>query len=114
EDVRRVGLAHSVPGLADPTRVLGLYPAQAQRDADLPEDEGRGERLQGAADRELPPLPQQQIRAAGAPRRDGGSRRGMVYGTVLCAVLPAADPEAGLHSHVYSHRSIAGDRDAVL
>ena len=41
EDVRRMGMAHSVPGLADPAGVLGLYPAQAQRDADLPEDEGR-------------------------------------------------------------------------
>ena len=29
QDVRRLGLAHSVPGLADPAGVLGLYPAQA-------------------------------------------------------------------------------------
>ena len=32
EGVRRMGLAHAVPGLARPARVLGLDPAQAQRD----------------------------------------------------------------------------------
>ena len=32
QDVRRMGLAHPVPGLAGPAGVLGLYPAQAQRD----------------------------------------------------------------------------------
>ena len=32
QGVRRMGLAHSVPGLADPAGVLGLYPAEAERD----------------------------------------------------------------------------------
>ena len=53
QGVRRLGLAHSVPGLAHPAGLLGLYPAQAQRVADLPEDEGGGQRLESAADRQL-------------------------------------------------------------
>ena len=37
-----MGLAHPVSGLPRPAGLLGLHPAQAQRDADLPEDEGEG------------------------------------------------------------------------
>ena len=54
QDVRGMGLAHAVPRLGRPAGLLGLDPAQAERDADLPEDEGRGQRLEVAADRQLP------------------------------------------------------------
>jgi len=36
------GLAHPVPGLADPADLLGLYPAEAERIADLHADEAEG------------------------------------------------------------------------
>ena len=49
--LRRLGLAHSVPGLDRAARRLGVDPAEAERVAGLPEDEGRGQDLQGAADR---------------------------------------------------------------
>ena len=49
EGVRRMGLADSVLAVADPARVLGLYPAQAARVSDLPEDEGRRQRVEVAA-----------------------------------------------------------------
>ena len=64
--VFRVGLAHPVRRVGHPAGVLGLHPAQAERVPDLPEDEGRGQRLESAADRELPALSEQQIRAARA------------------------------------------------
>ena len=41
--VRRMGLAHSVPGVGRPADLLGLHPAEAQRIAGLPADEGRGQ-----------------------------------------------------------------------
>src|SRR6266567_8723621 len=47
-----MGLADSLPDLHRPAGVLGLHPVEIERDADLPADEGRGQRLQGAADRE--------------------------------------------------------------
>ena len=48
--VRGLGLAHSVPGVAHPADLLGLHPAEAERIAGLPADEGRGQGLEGAAD----------------------------------------------------------------
>ena len=42
QGVRRLGLARAVPGLAHPADLLGLYPAQAERVADLHPDEGGG------------------------------------------------------------------------
>ena len=62
--IRRVGLAHSVPGLGAAARRLGLDPAAAERIAGLPEDEGRGQGLEGAADRSLRQLEQRQDRAS--------------------------------------------------
>ena len=47
--IRGLGLAHSVPGLGRPARRLGLDPAAAERIARVPEDEGRGQDLEGAA-----------------------------------------------------------------
>ena len=52
EELRRLGLAHPVPALDRPARLLGLDPAAAERIAGLPEDEGGGHALEGAADRE--------------------------------------------------------------
>ena len=56
--------------------------------AAVPEDEGRGQGLEGAADGELLPVVEQQDRAAGAARRHRRPRRGVVRRTVLRAVLP--------------------------
>ena len=44
KDVRRMGLANSVPGVVGPAGVLGLHPAQAERVADLQamKEEGKG------------------------------------------------------------------------
>ena len=41
--LRRLGLAHPVPGVAGPAGVLGLHPAQDERVAALPEAEGGGQ-----------------------------------------------------------------------
>ena len=71
-----------------PADLLGLDPAQAQREPGLRPDEGRGQGLDVAADRLLPALSQQQIRPAGAARRHDGAGRGLVHRPVLRAVLP--------------------------
>ena len=55
-----------------------------------------GQRLEGAADRELLPLSEQQIRAARAARRHRRSRRGVVHGPVLRVVLPRHHAEGRL------------------
>ena len=89
-----MGLADSLPDLHRPAGVLGLRPVEIERDADLPEDEGRGQRLQGAADRELLALSQQQVRAAGSAGRHRRPRRGLVHGAVLRLVLPDPQSEA--------------------
>ena len=57
--------------------------------AGVPADEGGRQRLEGAADRQLPQVSEQQIRAAGAAGRDGRAGRRLVHGAVLRAVLPA-------------------------
>ncbi len=92
--VRRLGLAAAVPGLAGPADLLGLHPAEAERIAGVPADEGRGQGLEGAAARQLPQVPEQQVRAARAARRDGRSGRGLVHRPVLRAVLPDDHAEA--------------------
>ena len=53
--LRRLGLAHPVPGLDRAARHLGLDPADAEREPRLPADEGGGHHLQGAAEGELRP-----------------------------------------------------------
>jgi MFS family permease len=64
-----------------------------ERIARLPEDEGRGQDLQGAADRVLRPVEEPEDRDPGAGRPDGRPGRGLVHGPVLCAVLPDAGAE---------------------
>ena len=86
---RGLGLAHSVPALGRPARHLGLDPAVAQRIADLPAHEGRGQGLQGAAVGSLRPVEERQDRAAGAVRPHRRPGRGLVLRPVLRAVLPA-------------------------
>ena len=67
--VRRMGLAHSVPGFGRAARVLGLHPAEAQRVTGLPAHEGGGEGLEGAADRSFLRYPNVKYRAARPVRR---------------------------------------------
>ena len=114
QGIRRVGLAHSVLGLADPARVLGLHPAEAAGVADLPEDEGRGQGLQVSADRQLLQVSEQQVRAARAARRDRRAGRGVVHGAVLRSVLPHHHAEARLRVGLLADRRVAADRHAVL
>jgi hypothetical protein len=77
-----------VPGVPHPADLLDLHPAQAERVAGVPADEGRGPRLQEPAHRQLPQVPEQQVRAAGPPGRHGRPGRGVVHGAVLRPVLP--------------------------
>ena len=98
----------------DPARLLGLHPAQAARVAGVPEDEGRGQGLEVAADRQLPQVSEQQVRAARAARRHGRPGRGLVHGPVLRAVLPDHHAQARLRVGVHADRRIAADRHAVL
>ncbi len=104
--VRGVGLAHSVPGLGHPAGLLGLHPAQAQRDADLPEDEGRGQGLEGAADRELLPLPEQQVSCLLA-LLGATAGQGVVWYTrpVLRPVLPHHHAQAQLRPRLCADRA---------
>jgi len=51
----RLGLAYSVPGVGGPARRFGLDPAAPERIAGVPEDEGRGQELEGSADRSPSP-----------------------------------------------------------
>ena len=88
--VRRLGLAHSVPGLVHPARHQRLDPPVDERVAGLQEDEGRGQDLEGAADRVVRPVEEPEDRDPGAGRPDGGPGRGLVHGPVLRAVLPDA------------------------
>ena len=109
-----MGLAHSVHRLGHPADLLDLYPAQAQRDADIPADEGRGQRFARAADRKLLPLSEQQVRAAGAARRHRRSGRGLVHRAVLRSVLPHHHAETRLHPGLRADRPVADHRHAVL
>ncbi len=90
-DLRRLGLAHSVPAVGHPAGGLGLDPAQAQRVALVPAHEGTRQRLQAAVDRSLRQLDERQDRDLRVVRRHRRRGGGVVRRTVLCAVLPAAD-----------------------
>ena len=85
-----------------------------QRVPDLHAHEGRGQRLQGPPDRQLPALPQQQIRAAGAARRHRRPRRCLVHGSVLRPVLPADHAQAGLPLCLRADRTLPDHRNAIL
>ena len=62
----------------------------------------------------FPQVPEQQVRAAGAARRDGGPGRGLVHRPVLCAVLPDHHAEARRRDDLHADRDCAADRHAVL
>ena len=62
--VRRLGLAHSVPGLDRAAGDLGLDPAADAGEPGLQEDEGGGHEVEGAADRGFRPVEERQDRAA--------------------------------------------------
>ena len=86
--VRRLGLAYSVPGLDLPARDLRVDPAVDERVARLPEDEGRGQSLQGSSCGIVRPVEEPEDRDPRAARPHRRSGRGVVLGPVLCAVLP--------------------------
>ena len=94
--------------------VLGLGPAEAEREPDLPEDEGRRQRLEVASDRQLHALSEQQIRAARVARRHRRPGRGVVHGAILRPVLPHHHAEARLRDRVYPDRHLAVAGHAVL
>ena len=100
--------------VAHPAHLLGLHPAEAARVADIPADEGRGQGLEVAAHRQLPQVPEQQVRAARAARRHRRAGGGLVHGAVLRAVLPHHHAEARLRFGVHADRGVAADRHAVL
>ncbi len=112
--LRRLGLAHPVPGVDRAARGLGLDPADAEREPGLPEDEGRGHHLEGAADRVVRPVEEPEGRAAGAvrPRRRPGG--GLVHRPVLRAVLPDPDAEGRRLQRQPDDRRRAAARHAVL
>ena len=85
-------LAHSIPALGDPARGIDLDPAEAQRIAGVPADEGRGPRLEAPADRGVRPMGQPEDRNPRAVRRYRRRGGGLVRRAVLRAVLP--DPDA--------------------
>src|SRR5439155_1053509 len=64
--------------------------------------------------RQLPQVPEQQVRLPRAVRRDRRTGRGLVHRPVLRAVLPADLPEARLPPDVHADRALAAHRDAVL
>ena len=82
--------------------LLDLHPAQAERVADVPEDEGRRQGVATSAYQLLPQVSQQQVRASRPVGRDGRSRRGLVHWPVLCPVLPD-DHAQGRHPHRLYH-----------
>ncbi|KAH2816836.1 hypothetical protein KXV85_004043, partial [Aspergillus fumigatus] len=112
--VPELGLAHSVPRLRDPARHLRVDPAAAERIAGVPEDEGRGQELQGAADRSVRQLEQRQDRAARAVRRRDGPGRGLVHGPVLRAGLHAIDPQGRCLHRQPADRLVAAARHRLL
>ncbi len=91
----RLGLAHSVHRLHPAAGRVGLHPSVDERVARLPEDEGRGQDLQGAAVRVLRPMEEPEDRDPGADRPDRRPGRGLVFGPVLRAVLPDAGAQGG-------------------
>jgi len=93
---------------------LDLHPLEAAGIADFPADEIAGQALQAAADRQFPQVSQQQVRSAGAARRDGGAGRRLVHRAVLRAVFPPDLLEARFHSDVHPRRVVADPGDAVL
>ena len=74
--------------------------------------EGKGS--SEAADRKLPAVSEQQVRAARSARRHRRSGCGLVHGTVLRAVLPHHHAEGRLHHGLHVDRPLAADRYAVL
>ena len=80
----------------------------------VPQDEGRGQGIESSSDGELLPLPEQQVRAAGALGRHRRSRRGVVHWPVLRFVLPHHHTQAELRSRISDDWHLACSRHAVF
>ena len=87
---------------------------QTQRVAGVPENEGRGQRIQAAPDRSIRQLGQSQDRYPGIVRRNRRRSRDLVRRAILRAVLPHPDAEGarGQCADHDRHRIVA--RHAVL
>ena len=109
-----VGVADPVPALARPAGDLGLHPAEAERVADLPEDEVGGEGEQEADPGQLRELVEREDRAGRAVRRGRRPGRRLVHGPVLRAVLPDHDAEARLEDGVHHRGDRARDRHGAV
>ena len=111
--LRRLGLAHPVPGLDRAARHLGLDPAEAEREPGLQADEGGGQGVEGAADRGFGHWENSRsccwrCSASSPARRWSGTR------AVLRAVLPDPDAEGRRPGGEPDDRRRAAHRHAVL
>ncbi len=113
-NLQGLGLAGAVPDLAGASRLLDLHPAQAERVAGLPADEGGGQGVEVAAQRQLLALSEQQVRAARPLRRRRRPGGGLVHGAVLRPLLPHHHAQARLADRLHPGRHRAPARDAVL
>ena len=105
--LRRLGLAHSVPGVDLPAGHQRVDPPVDERVARLQEDEGRGQDLEGAAERIVRPVEEPEDRHPRARRPDRRPGRRVVHGPVLCAVLPDADAEDRRRHREHPGRAVA-------
>ncbi len=81
---------------------LRVHPVEAGRVAAVRRNEGERHAVARAADRELRAMAQSESRAARAVRRHVRTRRGVVHGSVLRAVLPAEHVEGRLRPVVHA------------
>src|SRR5262245_49142027 len=109
-----MGLARAVSGIALPAHLLRLHSPQAERVADLGEDEGGRQRIQATTHRFLLQGTEQQVCAAGPAWSHGWPRRGLVYGTVLRALLPHHHAEGRPPAGVLDDRLVAAYRHTLL
>lgn len=93
--LRRTGLAYSLPRFGSAAWRIGLDSSENEQISCLQEDEGRRQDLQGTAQRSLRPVEKRKDRPACPRRRRHRSGRRLVYGPVLCTVLPAEHSEGG-------------------
>src|SRR5262245_57645430 len=113
-DIRVVGLADRILVFHSSFGDLHLHPIEVAGVPDLSADEDAGQTFEIPAQRQLPQISEQQVRAARAARSDRRSGRSLVHGAVLRFVLQSDLPQAGLQMDVLAGRPLAGNWDAVL